>query len=203
MLAERKKLDFGSLVAAIRRVHEHCAAQAGKAVNISLTLRNWAIGYYIREYEQRGADRAKYGRQLLDNLADKLQQSLDRCYTGRYLGLCRQLYEIYPQIGKSLISKLTPLEKRKSTISESVPLSADSVCQIVGTVSPQLPISNTIRASAIPELAVAGKTLLTKLSFTHFVELITLNDSLQRAFYEFECIRGNWSVRELKEAGDV
>jgi len=43
--------DFDALVSAIRQVHEHLAAQAGKAVNISLTLRNWAIGCYIREYE--------------------------------------------------------------------------------------------------------------------------------------------------------
>ena len=82
-------------------------AQAGKAVNISLTLRNWAIGYYIQEYEQNGADRAKYGRQLLERLADKLQLSIDKCYTSRYLRLCRQFYETYPQIRKSLISKST------------------------------------------------------------------------------------------------
>ena len=36
------------------------------------------------------------------------------------------------------------------------------------------------------------------MSFTHFVELIAIEDSTQRAFYEAECLRGNWSVRELK-----
>ena len=33
-----------TLVTAIRQAHEYMAAQAGKAVNISLTLRNWVIG---------------------------------------------------------------------------------------------------------------------------------------------------------------
>ena len=37
-----------------------------------------------------------------------------------------------------------------------------------------------------------------RLSFTHLVELIALEDPLKRAFYEIECIRGNWSVRALK-----
>jgi predicted nuclease of restriction endonuclease-like (RecB) superfamily len=54
----------------------------------------------------------------------------------------------------------------------------------VGTLSPQL--KNTT------------KELITNLSFSHFVELIELDDPLKRSFYEIECIRGHWSVRELK-----
>ncbi len=48
------------------------------------------------------------------------------------------------------------------------------------------------------ESLISGKTLISKLSFTHFVELIALEDTTKRGFYEMECIRGNWSVRELK-----
>ena len=48
-----------------------------------------------------------------------------------------------------------------------------------------------IRESVTPEL-------LQRLSFTHLNELIQLPDSTQRCFYEIECIRGNWSVRELR-----
>jgi predicted nuclease of restriction endonuclease-like (RecB) superfamily len=40
--------------------------------------------------------------------------------------------------------------------------------------------------------------LVQRLSFTHLVELLALEDPLKRAFYEIECIRGNWSVRTLK-----
>jgi len=56
------------LVVAIWQTHEYMAAHAGRAVNISLTLRNWVIGCYIRKYEQNGADRAEYGTQVLDIL---------------------------------------------------------------------------------------------------------------------------------------
>ena len=38
-----------------------------------MTLRNWAIGYYIVEYEQDGSDRAEYGSHLLKNL-EKVRQ---------------------------------------------------------------------------------------------------------------------------------
>lgn len=40
--------------------------------------------------------------------------------------------------------------------------------------------------------------LFTTLSFSHFAELIALDDSAKRNFYEVECIRGNWSVRALR-----
>jgi len=49
-------LTFEQLIASIRQVHDQLAAQAGRAVNISLTLRNWAIGHYIHEYEQNGSE---------------------------------------------------------------------------------------------------------------------------------------------------
>ena len=47
-------MTFQSLIASIRQVHEQCFAHATKAVNVSLTLRNWVIGLYILEYEQGG-----------------------------------------------------------------------------------------------------------------------------------------------------
>ena len=42
-----------------------------------------------------------------------------------------------------------------------------------------------------------NQTLL-KLSYSHFRELIKLDDPLKRKFYEIECMRGTWSVRELR-----
>jgi len=53
-----KGLTFEHLVVSIRGVDAELAAQACRAVNVSLTLRNWLIGCYIAEYELRGADRA-------------------------------------------------------------------------------------------------------------------------------------------------
>jgi hypothetical protein len=128
--------DFTALVNAVRRVHDTCAAAVNRTVNTTLTLRNWFIGGYIRDYEQNGSDRAQYGIRLLEKLSESLQGCLDRCYTGRYLGLCRQLFDAYPSIRKSVISEsgsaflpeiLEPTvarpETRKSVISE---LGADS-----------------------------------------------------------------------------
>ncbi len=50
-------MTFEHLVASIRQVHDELAAQAGRAVNVSLTLRNWMIGFYIAEFDPTELDR--------------------------------------------------------------------------------------------------------------------------------------------------
>jgi hypothetical protein len=42
--------------------------------------------------------------------------------------------------------------------------------------------------------------LLSRLSYTHFVELIKVEDPWKRRFYEIEAIKNSWKVRELNRA---
>ena len=37
-----------------------------------------------------------------------------------------------------------------------------------------------------------------KLTWSHICELITVDDPLEREFYEKECVAGNWDVRSLR-----
>jgi len=59
-------MNFESLVGRINLIHDALQAQAAHAVNLSLTARNWLVGYYIVEFEQHGEDRAKYGEKLIN-----------------------------------------------------------------------------------------------------------------------------------------
>jgi predicted nuclease of restriction endonuclease-like (RecB) superfamily len=80
--------------------------------------------------------------------------------------------------------------------------------QKVGSVTPQLDLSTqsegiAIRGSLTTEsenatILVPAEKILSNLSYTHLELLFTLDDPLKRAFYEIECIKGTWSVRELK-----
>ncbi len=185
-------LNFAALVASIRQVHEHCAASVSRTINTTLTLRNWAIGAYIREYEQNGADRAKYGDALIEKLAEKLigvgLERMDERELRRY----RLFYMTYPRIRESVTPEFVPL--LPASIWQS--LTAKSAAQQV-THSAGKAVSG-IREPLTPELAVPLGKLFTSLSFTHLADLIAIDDPLKRAFYEIECIRGNWSVRVLK-----
>ena len=54
-------MKFDSLVGRINLIQDTLQAHAANSVNLSLTARNWLVGYYIVEFEQNGEDRAKYG----------------------------------------------------------------------------------------------------------------------------------------------
>jgi hypothetical protein len=43
-----------------------------------------------------------------------------------------------------------------------------------------------------------SQTLSNKLSWSHYVELLKIDDDLERQFYIKQCEQENWSVRELK-----
>lgn len=49
-----------------------------------------------------------------------------------------------------------------------------------------------------PPLQTDGGALLNRLAYSHIELLVDLDDETKRVFYEIECLRGNWSVRELK-----
>jgi len=171
-------MNFESLANNIAYINEQLVTQAVKAVNISLTIRNWLIGYYIREYELGGSDRAAYGEKLLEKLAEWLHHHGMKRTDERELRRYRQLYLIYPQIREALSPELLKL-------------------------FPKLLTDNKIRESVTPELATPSVVIVEKLSFTHLAELMQLDDPLKRSFYEIECIQGNWSVRELKRQIDT
>jgi hypothetical protein len=58
-------MNFSNLIQNVRQTHTALQQQMMKAINRSLTIRNWLIGFYIVEFEQKGEDRAKYGSGML------------------------------------------------------------------------------------------------------------------------------------------
>lgn len=62
-------MNFSNLVQSIKQTHNFLQLDITKAINRNLTIRNWLIGYYIVEFEQKGEDRAKYGTKLITELA--------------------------------------------------------------------------------------------------------------------------------------
>ena len=65
-------MNYPGLSTAISEAHQHAQAGSAGAVNQHLLMRNWLIGAYLVEFEQRGEDRAAYGAGLLKQLAGDL-----------------------------------------------------------------------------------------------------------------------------------
>lgn len=165
-------MKFEELIESINSIHNELQQKAVSAINKYLTIRNWLIGFYIVEFEQNGEDRAKYGDKLIIKISSELKNKM---FSERSLRLFRQFYLTYPNIINSIdnIQQNLSLEIWQSVIAK-------------------------LKNSNEKLIGVGSEILLTRLSFTHIVELIKLDDELKRAFYEVECIKGNWSVRELQ-----
>jgi predicted nuclease of restriction endonuclease-like (RecB) superfamily len=177
---------FKDLIAQIQSINNELKQQATKSVNIAVTLRNWLIGYYISEYELKGMDRAEYGDKLYDRLADELSKLRIPRSDKRELYRYFKFYKVYPQIVDSLSPQLQTFMNR--AVSDTVSLVQTSI------EKPEVQIVDSLS----PLSGIAPSQLIIKLSFTHIRLLLDIDDTTKRSFYEAECIKGNWSVRELQ-----
>ena len=175
---EETSFSFDHLSELVLQLHDSAYSATVKAINRFATIRNYVIGFYIVEYEQHGNDRAKYGDRLLKRLAESVNK---RGINETILKNCRRFYLAYPQI-KVYLTAISPTASKKSL--EKSPTASDKSSQISPTLS-----DNFITPAA---------ELVSKLSFSHIVEILTIDDPLARFFYETECIRCCWSVKELR-----
>ena len=142
------EIGYGDLVGAIKNIHG-CAYQAAiKAVNRYATMRNWLIGLFIVEYQQKGKDRAAYGEKLLKRLEESLHT---RGLNVTLFQNCRLFYALYPQMASLFDLDIQPT------------LSAKSV---------QRPIQPMPSAKSYTNAQV----MIERLSFSHICELIHVND---------------------------
>ena len=164
-------LDLETLATTIQSIHQELSRQANKAVNISLTMRNWLIGHYIAEYELRGADRAQYGETVMQRLADRLTDLKVSACEKRRLYQYLRFFQVYPEIVRSTPAQFQALmEERLTTDSSNV---RSLTAQLDGG-------------------------LIQQLSYTHIELLVPLESEQKRSFYQAQCIAGSWSVRQLK-----
>jgi predicted nuclease of restriction endonuclease-like (RecB) superfamily len=184
--------DFESLVGSIVQIHRQAQDFAAKAVNVGLTVRNWLIGHRIVEFEQNGKDRATYGERLLPELAKRLAAAGLKRVDMRELRRFRLLYTVYPQIRETVTPELL------ARAGAFEPLLQSGHQKNRETVSPD---SQNLESPTEPT-PPASHDLVHRISFSHLSELLELPDDTQRRFYEIECIRGNWSVRELRRQID-
>ena len=79
------------------------------AVNSVMIRTNWAIGKRIVEQEQAGADRAEYGKHVIQVLSDALTAEYGKGFNKRNLAYCRLFYRMFTenQILQTRLQNLT------------------------------------------------------------------------------------------------
>lgn len=164
-------MNISALLNSIRDTHQWFAGQAARQIDTSLTLRNWLIGMYLVEYEQKGQDRAQYGEALYAEIANRTKGLGLKGMGKSNLYLFKSLYLTYPQIVQFLTAQM------QSTKNQPFVLPSDFVSGQI-----QIFQSKTGKSSEIAPNDI--NQLLNRLTYTHFVELMRCDTDLKRTFYE-------------------
>jgi predicted nuclease of restriction endonuclease-like (RecB) superfamily len=132
--------DYKELVQQISKTFQQGQRQAVIAVNSHLVDTYWKVGQYIIDFEQKGKERAVYGKSLLESLARDLTLLHGKGFGVSNIYRMRQFYIAFPILAK-------PSQK---------------------------------------------------LSWSHYVELLKIEDPLERSFYEKQTLLESWSIPELR-----
>ena len=171
--------DFERLVELCRQAHEETRRSAARAADAYLVTRNWLLGRYIVEFEQRGADRSTlYGEKLIERLANELKTSGLKGCSPTNLRKFREFYRAYPEI------RQTP--------------SVESIANLPPEIQQTVSVESLPTSTGIASVSSSAMGNRFSLGWSHYVTLLTIGHAEERAFYEIEAAQNQWSVRELK-----
>lgn len=161
------KQTYSNLITDVASLIEQGREAAIRYVNTALVITYWLVGRRIVEYEQKGKERAEYGEATLRMLAEDLTKKFGKGFSFPQLKNIRQFYLAYSEKSYTMSSQLSKIGKSQTPSSQY-----------------EIDISHTL-STKFP------------LSWSHYCLLMRLEEPFKREFYEAECIRGNWSVRQL------
>ena len=93
----------------VKEILKNARQKAYTAINSAMVEAYWEIGRRIVEEEQRGKERAEYGKEIIKNLSKELTEEFGKGFGERNIRNIRQFYVLFSDYEKwkSLISKLT------------------------------------------------------------------------------------------------
>ncbi|MGB0880917.1 MAG: PDDEXK nuclease domain-containing protein [Polaribacter sp.] len=184
-IESKKNLNYNSLISTIEALVNNAKTKVSQTVNQTITITYWHIGQYIVEYEQKGKERAAYGTKLLKRLSEDLTKSFGKGYSYRNLKLIKKFYLTFPIVQTLSAQSLEHLEKQKRQTLSAQSQNKETIVQSVIAQS-----SENLKKQK-------GQSLIAKLSWSHFVRLLSVKNKDERSFYMIESVENNWSVREL------
>lgn len=153
--------NYNALYSDACAIIEEARQRAYRAVNTYLTLRNWQLGERIAKENLDGAERAEYGKHIIERLAQDLTNAYGKGFDRKALYNYLKFYRLYPEIVAAVSRQFGKLD------------AASPKSQKVDAVSRQL------------------------LPWTHYRELIRVENPEARKWYEQEAIREVWGTRTL------
>jgi predicted nuclease of restriction endonuclease-like (RecB) superfamily len=177
-----KELQNKILFQQVAALLQNARQQVLRTVNSTMTFTYFEIGRMIVEEEQNGKERAEYGKQILKGLSEQLTNEFGKGFSRDNLENMRRFFLTY-SITESL-TRILQIQKAQSLTAEFEFKKTQS--------SP----------TEFNKLDYQTLSSFFKLTWTHYVFLMRIDDEKERRFYEIESEKYNWSVRGLKRQYD-
>ncbi|MFT5819316.1 MAG: putative nuclease of restriction endonuclease-like (RecB) superfamily [Crocinitomix sp.] len=169
-----------NLIGAVVELLQLARKRVVHAVNHIMVITYYEIGRKIVEEEQKGKERAGYGKHLMEELSNALTTEFGKGFSRRNLEQMRQFYVVY-----SIPQTLSAESENQKPQTVSAVLGNQQIPSIDGENQKQQTLSAEF-----------------KLSWSHYLKLMRIDDENARKFYEIEAFKNNWSVRELDRQYD-
>jgi predicted nuclease of restriction endonuclease-like (RecB) superfamily len=179
--------EFEHLADTFQATQEALQKHATRAVDSALVVRNWLFGWYLVAFENAAAERSElYGKELINKLSKRLKDKGMKGISPTNLRKFREFYQAYPEIQRTAsVTSLTALGSA-SFLQPSAP--SQKIQQTASVESSQ----------TMPQVVFKQIASSLPLGWSHYVELLTIDSTDERRFYEIEAAANQWTVRELQ-----
>ena len=133
-----------------------------KQVNITQIISYYTLGKWIVDCQQKGQERAQYGKKVIKTLSEKLTEQYGKGFSKTNLEYARKFFLTYEN-------------------------------RIDQTVFEQFAIKKT--QTVFGQLQENPPFIL---SWSHYLQLMRIEDENERNFYEIEAANSNWGIRTLQ-----
>lgn len=190
-VVRRKPGGLAPLIADVRELIQSARKGVASVVDTLQVMTNFEIGRRIVEHEQRGDPRAEYGAGLIAELSARLTDEFGKGFSRSNLQNMRAFFLLWQdrvaEICQQPVGKLDVAPTGRSSKARTAIRQTPS-----GKLSAMIPPVE-IRQTPSGESIRRPFTL----SWSHYVQLLTIKDDNERRFYEIEATAENWSLREL------
>jgi len=159
-----------------------------QSVNTTIVSTYYQIGKLIVEHQQKGNEKAAYGKFTVASLSGKLTTEFGKGFSIDNLENMRKLYLNY---------SISETVSRKSLQAQQ---GFQGINSPKGNKSPIIKksISETVSRKSLQAQQGFQSIPIFNLSWSHYVFLMRIEKEAERKFYEVESSNESWSLRELK-----
>lgn len=171
----------------VATILEQARGNVVRAVNTNMVHAYWLIGREIVQELQSGEKRAKYGQQVVDELALRLTERYGQGFSGRNLKLFRQFYLSYSE----RFAIVHPTGAQFGSPKQHPPGAESEILSPTGRelapTSKSYPLGAELPSGFSPHL-----------TWSHYRALMRVENVDARDFYEREAVECGWSKAQLE-----